>query len=90
MTGKEHWMANAELIYWDEEDRWIIGEDDNGDLWVPFVPADMRPCWDRFSRWNPLHWFCYWNSRRRNEMVFLDWDSAANVADDAAWTQHQT
>lgn len=83
----EHWLVTAESIYWDDDDKWIVGEDNNGDLWVPCVPTDMRPYWERFSRWNPLHWLCYWNSRRRGQVIFLDWDTAENVADDAAWTR---
>lgn len=67
-----HWMETAERIQWDEESLWLVGEDDYGDLWVPYVPTDMRPYWDRFCRWNPLHWVCYWNSKRRNEIVWLE------------------
>ena len=52
---KEHWMARADLIYWDGEDRWILGEDEHADWWVPCVPTDMHPHWERFSRWNLLH-----------------------------------
>jgi hypothetical protein len=84
---KEHWMAKADMIYWDEKDQWILGEDQNGDLWVPFVPSDSRPYWDGFDWWNPLHWVCYWNSRRRKRVVFLDWDTAENIADPTAWSE---
>lgn len=84
----DYWMANAELIYWNEQDRWLLGEDQHADWWVPFVPSDIRPYWDRFNKWNPLHWVCYWNSRRRKQVVFLDWDSAETVADETAWSKH--
>lgn len=83
----EHWMARADLVYWDEQDQWILGEDQHGDWWVPCVPTDMRPHWERFSRWNPLHWVCYWRSRLRGKVVFLDWDAAENEADPAAWSK---
>jgi hypothetical protein len=63
-----YWMADADYIYWDEKDQWILGEDQNADWWVPYVPADMRPYWDRFNKWHPLHWACYWRSRRRNQV----------------------
>lgn len=80
-------MSSAEIVYWDEEDQWILGEDQNGVFWVPFVPSDMRPHWEEFSRWNPLHGICYWNSRRKNRVVHLDWDAAQSVADPAAWSR---
>lgn len=75
------------LFTGDEQDQWLLGEDQHADWWVPYAPSDMRPHWDRFNKWNPLHWVCYWNSRRRNQVVFLDWDSAENIADDAAWSK---
>lgn len=85
---KTHWMTSANLIYWNEQDRWLLGEDDRADWWVPHVPTDMRPYWDRFCWWNPLHWICYLNSRRRNEVVFLDWETVEHdTADPAAWSR---
>ncbi len=73
MSDREYWMANAEYIWWDEQDQWILGEDEHGAWWVPYAPTDMRPYWVRFSKWNPLHWACYWRSRLRNRVVFLEW-----------------
>lgn len=80
------WMAKADLVYWDEQDQWLIGDDNNGDLWVPYVPTDSRPYWDNFCKWNITHWVCYLRSRRLNKVVFLDWDAAENNADPAAWS----
>jgi hypothetical protein len=71
----EHWRARAEYLSVGRHVRWLVGEDENADLWVPYRKADVvsrhEYGWVRFNRWNPLHWFCYWNSRRRGEVVFL-------------------
>lgn len=84
---KTDWMADAELIYWNEYDQWLLGEDQHGDWWIPYVPVHRAPHWERYNRWNPTHWACYWNSRRRNQIVFLDWDVVATTDDPAAWTK---
>jgi hypothetical protein len=66
--GTTYWMANAEYIGVCYNTRqWLIGEDENADWWV--IRHDDS--WIRFNRRNPLHWLCYWNSRRRNQVVFL-------------------
>jgi hypothetical protein len=84
MTATDYWMADAEYLSVNDNVRWLIGEDENADWWVPYpdgqgvfsVPAPARAPhtdwqWTRFNRWNPLHWLRYWNSRRRNQVVFL-------------------
>lgn len=67
------WMLNAEFVSVTARPRWLIGEDENGDWWVPHHWGDVprRDCWKRFNRRNPLHRMHYWNSRRRNQVVFL-------------------
>lgn len=69
----EYWMANAEYLSADDSRPLLIGEDENADWWVPYRWGDTphRDCWKRFDRRNPLDWLHYWNSRRRNQVVFL-------------------
>lgn len=73
MQVKEYWMANAEYLSVDDSRPWLIGEDENADWWVPYRGGDTphRDCWRRFNRRNLLDWLHYWNSRRRNQVVFL-------------------
>ncbi len=74
MTG--HWMETAERVRWDERTQWIVGEDERGELWVPYRAADVvshiEYRWGLFNRWNLLDWLRFWNSRRRNEVVWLE------------------
>lgn len=68
-------MNNYEYVSPDETCGWLVGEDENADLWVPYRRGDIvtrrEYGWVRFNRWNPLHWLRFWNSRRRNQVVFL-------------------
>jgi hypothetical protein len=65
-----HWMTDAEYIYWDEKDWWVFGEDDRANWWVP-VRRGEKLRWRLFNRHSLLDWLRYWNSRRRNQVVFL-------------------
>lgn len=73
--ANEYWMANADYLGVHENVRWLIGEDENAEWWVPYQRADIvtrvQFAWIRFNKWNPRHWFHYWNSRRRNQVAFL-------------------
>lgn len=69
------WTGEADRVYPPKEnDRCrLVGECENGHWWVQ--RGDRW--WVRFSRWNPLHWAWWWNSRRRNQVVFLEWVTGA-------------
>jgi len=75
----DYWMEDAECTYPYDHSRWIIGQDDGGYLWVPYRRAPEAAghvvyWWRRFQRWNPIDQVKYWNSKRRNELAFLEWD----------------
>lgn len=67
-----HWRARAEHVT--SGDPRILGEDDNGDL---FVPSKTRADWwdRRFNPWNPTHWPYYIRSRVTLRMAFLERES---------------
>ena len=69
--ANEYWMANAEYI--SVTRRWLIGEDENANWWVPchFRDTIRRDGWRRFHWYNPLDWLHYWHSRLSNQVVFL-------------------
>lgn len=73
--ANEYWMANAEYVNVNDGPSWLIGEDENAHWWVSYrdgrVPWRTEYLWARFNRYNPLHWLRYWNSKRRNQVVFL-------------------
>ena len=69
MTAREHWMARAEHVA-DGSPR-ILGEDDNGDLYVP--SRSRAEFWDRrFNPLNPTHWPYYLRSRIAGRVAFLE------------------
>ena len=53
--------------------RLILGEDDYGDLCVPVLLRRGSPQWrGRPKRWNPLHRFYAWNSRRLHSVAMVE------------------
>jgi hypothetical protein len=62
------WIGDADRNLY--EGGWLIGEDENGDLFVPRKQADAP--WRRFNERNPLHWLAYFNSRRRGIVAWLE------------------
>jgi hypothetical protein len=64
----QHWICYAERECY--HGGWMIGENEHGDLFVP--RRDQGVSWRRFNQWNPLHWLAYWNSKRRNELAWLE------------------
>lgn len=65
----EHWTATAERV--SDGDSRILGEDDNGDLWVP--SRTRAEWWDRrFNAWNPTHWPYWLRSRVTKRVAFLE------------------
>lgn len=66
---KAHWMESADYV--SSGDTRIIGQDENGDL---YVPSKTRPdYWDRrFNPLNPTHWSYYVRSRITKRVAFLE------------------
>lgn len=66
-----HWRDRVEM---DAADPWLLGEDENGDLWVPDV---MNPGkWHaRFNPRNPWHWKFWVRSRRRLRLAMIELDA---------------
>lgn len=62
------WMAWADRDLYHGE--WMLGEDENGDLFVPGRTQDAP--WRRFNPRNPLHWLAYWKSKRVNSLAWLE------------------
>ena len=49
----------------------VLGEDENGHLWVP--SRIVAGWWDRrLSLRNPTHWRYYLRSRRRRTLAFIE------------------
>jgi hypothetical protein len=49
----------------------VLGEDENGVLWVPSRRRDGW--WDRrLDLRRPAHWPAYWRSRRRGSIAFIE------------------
>jgi hypothetical protein len=69
VTTEAHWRERAELVF--GGDPRILGEDDNGDL---FVPSKTRAdWWDRpFNPRNPTHWRYWLRSRRTLRIAALE------------------
>ena len=65
----EHWMERAEYV--SDGDPRIIGEDSNGDLYVP--SRHRAEFWDRrLNLWNPSHWPFYLRSRITRRVAFME------------------
>lgn len=66
-SARTHWRQRATYTY----DPHLLGEDENGDLWVP---ARGRPGWwdRRFSPWRPTHWPTWLRSRWRKAISFIE------------------
>jgi hypothetical protein len=66
---RTHWLETAEYV--SDGDTRILGEDDNGALYIP--SKARSEFWDRrFNRFNPTHWPYYLRSRRTNRVAFLE------------------
>ena len=67
-----HWMESAE--YTTSGETRILGEDENGDLYVP--SRTRAEFWDRrFNPLNPAHWPYYLRSRITRQVAFLERDA---------------
>ena len=66
---REHWTARAEMV--NDGDPRILGEDDNGDLYVPSLTREGW--WDRpFNGRNPRHWPYWLRSRLTMRLAWLE------------------
>jgi len=66
-----NWLENVEWYNKIEPPRWLIGEDDNGDIYLP--SKTREDWWDRPINFKyPSHWIYFLNSRIRNQCVFLE------------------
>lgn len=72
----EHWSASAERVYPADEVTeyawwfWLLGEDENGDWWVPSLTD--RGLWtSRFTASKPWHWYPWFMSFVTNKIVWL-------------------
>ena len=64
----EHWRTRVEM---DMTDDRLLGEDENGDLWVPSKRLDQW--WDRrFSPWKPSHWRYWLRSRLHLRLAMIE------------------
>jgi hypothetical protein len=52
--------------------RYILGQDEDGDIFVPLCWAHPEDIYRPFNRWIPLHWLAYFNSWRRREIATLE------------------
>lgn len=52
--------------------RYILGQDENGDLYVPMHWGHPDELYRPFNGWIPLHWLAYFNSWWRREMAELE------------------
>lgn len=69
-SSKPHWRHRVEM---DMSDRYLLGEDENGDLWVPTYGVYGTPWWGkRFNPWNPSHWRYWMRSRRKLRLAMLE------------------
>lgn len=71
----EHWTARAERVT--DGDWRILGEDDHGDMFVPwgFIPGSEPVIYgwhDLYNPWNPTHWRFWLRSRRTLRIAFLE------------------
>lgn len=63
-----NWRANAEM---DSEDPGLLGEDEDGNLWVPGHRRDGT--WERrFDPRRPWHWRCWLRSRRHGRVAMIE------------------
>ena len=64
-----HWLENVDRVT--GGDPRILGEDENGEL---YVPSKTRPeFWDRrFAARNPTHWHYYLRSRITGRVAWLE------------------
>jgi len=62
------WIADVERDLY--RGGWLLGEDENGDLFVPGKTPDAP--WRCFSERNPLHWLAYLHSRLRGVVAWLE------------------
>jgi hypothetical protein len=67
--SKRHWREDADLVT--GGDPRILGEDENGYLFVP--SKTRREYWDRlFNPRNPTHWVYYLRSRLTNRIAMIE------------------
>lgn len=64
----DDWRMRVEM---DSTDPKLLGEDENGDLWVP--SRSRHAWWDRrFSAWRPTHWRYWLRSRRKLRLAMIE------------------
>lgn len=69
MSTREHWIARADRVT--SGDPRIIGEDENGDLYVP--SRTRAEFWDRrLNLANPTHWPYWVRSRVTGRVAWLE------------------
>lgn len=73
------WMENCDFTYnicqhetGGRPSRYILGQDHDGDLFVPLNFCHPDEFYRPFNRWIPLHWLAYFNSWRRREIANLE------------------
>lgn len=68
-----HWTERAERVGLSKRgrDRFLLGEDDNGEI---LVPSLWRANWwqTRYSPWKPWHWPVWVSSRLRRKLAWLE------------------
>lgn len=80
---RAHWTEAAERVT--DGDPRVLGEDDNGDFYVPTCTTPGQERWaQRFSPRNPLHWRFWLRSRLTNRLAFLEAASGNLAAVDHA------
>jgi hypothetical protein len=79
MTNPAQWMEDCDFVYnvcqhetGGRQSRYILGQDENGDLFVPLSWAHPDELYRPFNKLIPLHWLAYMNSWRRREMATLE------------------
>lgn len=78
-TMPANWIEDCDYVYnvcqhetGGRPSRYILGQDDNGDLFVPMNWGHPDELYKPFNQWVPLHWLAYLNSRLRKEMATLE------------------